>query len=81
MGHFIDSAHLRGTLLEMIDEAERFIRRNTRVAAKVVGVKRREVTEYPYEAVREAICNAGRHRDCSMDGSLVRIMIFDDYIA
>jgi len=45
MGHSIDSAHLRGTLPEMIDEAERFIRRNTRVAAKVVGFKRREVTE------------------------------------
>lgn len=80
MGHFIDSADLRGTLPEMIDEAERFIRRNTRVAAKVVGFKRREVTEYPYEAVREAICNAVCHRDYFMDGSTVRIMVFDDRI-
>ena len=80
MGHFIDSADLRGTLPEMIDEAERFIWRNTRVAAKVVGFKRREVTEYPYEAVREAICNAVCHRDYFMDGSTVRIMIFDDRI-
>ena len=75
MGHFIDSADLRGTLPEMIDEAERFIRRNTRVAAKVVGFKRREATEYPYEAIREAICNAVCHRDYFMDGSTVRIMI------
>lgn len=80
MGHFIDSADLQGTLPEMIDEAERFIQRNTRVAAKVVGFKRREVTEYPYEAVREAICNAVCHRDYFMDGSTVRIMIFDDRI-
>jgi ATP-dependent DNA helicase RecG len=80
MGHFIDNADLRGTLPEMIDEAERFIRRNTRVAAKVVGFKRREVTEYPYEAVREAICNAVCHRDYFMDGSTVRIMVFDDRI-
>lgn len=80
MGHFIDSADLRGTLPEMIDEAERFIRRNTRVAAKVVGFKRREIGEYPYEAVREAICNAVCHRDYFMDGSTVRIMIFDDRI-
>jgi ATP-dependent DNA helicase RecG len=80
MGHFIDSADLRGTLPEMIDEAERFIWRNTRVAAKVVGFKRREVTEYPYEAVREAVCNAVCHRDYSMDGSTVRIMVFDDRI-
>ena len=80
MGHFIDSADLRGTLPEMIDEAERFIQRNTRRAAKVVGFKRREVTEYPYEAVREAICNAACHRDYLMTGSTVRIMIFDDRI-
>ena len=80
MGHFIDSADLRGTLPEMIDEAERFIRRNTRTAAKVVGFKRREISEYPYEATREAICNAVCHRDYFMDGSTVRIMIFDDRI-
>lgn len=80
MGHFIDSADLQGTLPEMIDEAERFIRRNTRAAAKVVGFKRREISEYPYEAMREAICNAVCHRDYLMDGSTVRIMIFDDRI-
>ncbi|MGB2771761.1 MAG: helix-turn-helix domain-containing protein [Anaerolineae bacterium] len=80
MGHFIDSVDLRGTLPEMIDEAERFIRRNTRTAAKVVGFKRREISEYPHEATREAICNAVCHRDYFMDGSTVRIMIFDDRI-
>jgi ATP-dependent DNA helicase RecG len=80
MMHFVDRADLRGTLPEMIDEAERFIRRNTRLAAKVVGFRRREVTEYPYEAVREAVCNAVCHRDYTMTGSVVRVMIFDDRI-
>jgi len=80
MVHFVDRADLRGTLPEVIDEAERFIRRNTRLAAKVVGFRRREVTEYPYEAVREAVCNAVCHRDYTMTGSVVRVMIFDDRI-
>ena len=80
MMHFVDRADLQGTLPEVIDEAERFIRRNTRLAAKVVGFRRREVTEYPYEAVREAICNAVCHRDYTMTGSAVRVMIFDDRI-
>jgi ATP-dependent DNA helicase RecG len=80
MMHFVDRADLRGTVPEVIDEAERFIRRNTRLAAKVVGFRRREVTEYPYEAVREAVCNAVCHRDYSMTGSVVRVMIFDDRI-
>jgi len=50
--NFIDRLDLAGTLPEMIDEAERFVLRNTRVAAKVTGFERREITEYPYAAVR-----------------------------
>jgi len=80
MTHFVDRADLHGTLPEMIDEAEQFIRRNTRLAAKIVGFRRREVTEYPYEAIREAICNAICHRDYRIEGASVRIMIFADRI-
>jgi ATP-dependent DNA helicase RecG len=78
--HFIDRADLRGTLPEMIDAAEQFIRRNTRLAAKIVGFRRREATEYPFEAIREAICNAVCHRDYRLEGATIRIMIFDDHI-
>lgn len=78
--HFIDRADLRGTLPEMIDAAEQFIRRNIRLAARVVGFRRREVTEYPYEAVREAVCNAVCHRDYRIAGASVRIMAFADRI-
>lgn len=78
--HFIDRADLQGTLPEMIDTAEQFIRRNTRLAAKIVGFRRREVTEYPFEAIREAICNAVCHRDYRIEGAAIRIMVFDDRI-
>lgn len=78
--HFIDRADLNGTLVEMIDSAEQFIRRNTRLAAKIVGFRRRELTEYPFEAIREAICNAVCHRDYRIEGATVRIMIYDDRI-
>jgi len=78
--HFIDRADLQGTLPEMIDAAEQFIRRNTRLAAKIVNFRRREVTEYPFVAVREAICNAVCHRDYRIEGTAVRISIFDDRI-
>jgi hypothetical protein len=43
----------------------------TRVAAKVVGFKRREITEYPYSAIREAIKNAVTHRDYWRRGTQV----------
>lgn len=78
--HFLDRADLRGTVPEMIDAAEQFIRRNTRTAAKVVGFRRREVAEYPFEAIREALCNAVCHRDYQLAGAEIRIMIFSDRI-
>jgi ATP-dependent DNA helicase RecG len=64
----------------MIDEAERFVLRNTRVAAKVTGFERREITEYPYPAVREAIANAVAHRDYDRADVEVRVSIFADRI-
>jgi len=78
--NFIDRLDCIGTLPEMIDEAERFIKRNTRVAAKITGFERRETTEYPYPAVREAITNAVAHRDYWRRGVEVRVSIFADRI-
>jgi ATP-dependent DNA helicase RecG len=78
--NFIDRLDCAGTLPEMIDEAERFIHRNTRLAAKITGFERREITEYPYTAVREAIANAVAHRDYDRADVEVRVSIFDDRI-
>jgi len=78
--NFIDRLDCFGTLPEMIDEAERFIKRNTRVAAKITGFERREITEYPYPAVREAIANAVAHRDYDRADVEVRVSVFSDRI-
>ncbi len=80
MVEFIDRAELRGTLPELIDEAEKFVKRNTRRATKIVGFEQVNVTEYPYEAIREAITNAVAHRDYLFSGASIRVMIFDDRI-
>jgi ATP-dependent DNA helicase RecG len=78
--NFIDRLDLTGPLPETIDEAERFVLRNTRVAAKVTGFERREITEYPYAAVREAIANAVAHRDYDREDVEVRVSVFADRI-
>jgi ATP-dependent DNA helicase RecG len=78
--NFIDRLDCFGTLPEMIDEAERFIKRNTRIAAKITGFERREITEYPYAAVREAIANAVAHRDYDRADVEVRVSVFSDRI-
>ena len=56
---FIDNKRVEGTIEEMLDEAINFVRRNmkTRVIIDSNG-KRNDRTEYPIEAIREAIANA-----------------------
>ena len=74
---FIDRQIVHGTLPEMLDEAERFIRRNTRTAMKVVEFESVQVTEYPYDAIREGLVNAMAHRDYH-HSSGIQVNIFDD---
>ena len=74
---FIDRLIVHGTLPEMLDEAERFVRRNTRTAMKVVEFESVQVTEYPYDAIREGLVNAMAHRDYH-HSSGIQVNIFDD---
>lgn len=68
------------TIPQMIDEAEKFVTRNTRHGVRVVGFRHVNVHEYPVEAIREAITNALCHREWGLVGSQVRVAIFDDRI-
>ena len=77
---FIDKAELTGSLLEIIEESERFIKRNTRKSSKIIDFERIDIPEYPYVAVREAIVNAVAHREYITDKSPIQIAIFDDRI-
>ena len=56
---FIDNQRVEGTIEEMLDGTMRFLRRNmkTRVIIDSNG-KRENRTEYPLEALREAVANA-----------------------
>jgi len=76
----IDSKEINGRIYEMLDDAEIFFKRNTRLANKIVGFKRVDIPEYPYEAVREALINAIAHRDYDREESSIIFSIFDDRI-
>ncbi|MFX1411771.1 MAG: ATP-binding protein, partial [Promethearchaeota archaeon] len=69
-----------GTLDEQIDAAELFLVRAMRKSMRLTGLKREETTEYPVEAVREAVVNAVAHRDYSIRGEAIRISVFNDRI-
>lgn len=68
------------TLPEEIRRAEAFLVSNMHKGARLVGLAREEQTEYPVEAVREAIVNAVAHRDYSIRGDEIRAPMFADRI-
>lgn len=75
--HFLDMKVIEGTVIEQVEEAMAFVRRNTSMAVKIEGkLERTERWEYPLDAVREAITNAVCHRDYADTGN-VQVRIFD----
>lgn len=62
---FEDNPVIRGAIPELVAETISVLRRHMSVRSYVNGAGRREQTDYPVEAVREAIVNAVLHRDYS----------------
>lgn len=77
---FLDRAEITGTIFEIIEETEKFIRRNTRLSSQVIGFERIDFPEYPYPAIRESIVNAVAHREYAASESPIQVSIFDDRI-
>jgi len=77
---FLDNRRFEGPIPEMVDEAERYLLATLRKASLIEGTFRRDVPEYPREAVREALANAVAHRDYSayVRGSYVQVRLFAD---
>lgn len=70
------------TVLEAVDAAERFIRRNTRQAEPIPkGQLRREpLPEYSAVMIRELLINAVAHTDYSKSGETIKAFVYDDRI-
>lgn len=75
---FIDQYDCEGTIIEAMKEIPSFIRRNTRLAAKIDQIQRKDVPEYALLAIREVLTNALVHADYSIKGMNPRIAIFSD---
>lgn len=72
-------ADISGPLIHVIERIRRFFRRHVRKVPQIRGSKRVQTTEYPWEAVREAVVNALVHRDYQ-DGAHVFFQMFRDRI-
>lgn len=70
------------TVLEAIDAAERFIRRNTRQAEPIPRgrLRRERLSEYSTVMVRELLVNAIAHADYSRAGETIKVFVFDNRI-
>ena len=75
---FIDMKAIDGCLMDQIEDAMDFVRRNIRMGVEIKGGKtqRTETWEYPLDAVREAVTNAVCHRDYASSCN-IQVHIFD----
>ncbi len=74
----LDRYEVDGTILDAVNEVPKFIARNTRLAARIEGMRRQDIPEYNPIAVRETLINALVHADYSLKGSHIQVAIFDD---
>lgn len=59
----LDRHDFDGDILELIEEAEKYILKNIHIGMRLDGLRRVDVPEISREALREAIINAFCHRD------------------
>lgn len=77
---FMDNQRFEGPIPEMVDRTESYALGAMRKASLIEGTFRRDIPEYPQDALREAIANAIAHRDYSsyVRGSYIQIRMFAD---
>ncbi|MBI1925180.1 putative DNA binding domain-containing protein [Candidatus Poribacteria bacterium] len=78
---FLDRTDCAGTLWELVNQSEDFIRRNIRLFGfrTEFTFRRIDKPEYPLRAIREGLLNALIHRSYSEPAD-TRVLIFDDRI-
>lgn len=87
IGRFKDEATIigdkviNGNLFQQAEEAEQAIKGFINVRYEIKGgLERKEIWDYPLEAVREGLLNALIHRDYFKSNIQTQIKVFDDYV-
>ena len=74
----MDDKEYTGSIISLLENADLFIKNNSKQSWKIVGMDRIELEDYPATARRKAIVNALIHRDYQILGSEIHIDMFDD---
>lgn len=77
---FLDQMEIDEHLPKAVETTIAFIERHTLQAAEIGRVRRREIPEYPVQAIREAVINAIVHTDYAISGMNIKVAIFDNRI-
>ncbi len=77
-GDAIDDKEYTGSIISLLENAEMFIKNNSKTSWQIVGMTRVEVEDYPIRAIREALVNAIIHRDYQIVGSEIHVDMFDN---
>lgn len=78
--HIFDRKNVCDDLLTQFNEAINFLTKHLNIRSEIHGVNRYDIYEIPLDALREAVVNAIIHRDYTMKGTSIYIMIFDDRV-
>ncbi len=78
--NILDDVVIEGDLIKQVEKAMDFIKKHISVRYEFTGeARRKEVWEYPLDALREAVINAIVHRDYTIP-STVYVEVYDDRI-
>jgi len=77
---FLDNVAVDGSIPQMVSGLVAAVTRNMTRGARIVGVGREDLWEYPIEAIRELIVNAIMHRDYHpmSHGAQIRVEMYPD---
>lgn len=76
----IDKKQIVGNLPDLVEQALVILKNNIKTPSTIVGAIREEKESYPTVVLREALVNALVHRNYSMIGSKIRVLMFENRI-
>lgn len=79
-GDPMDHIDFRAPMPIAIEQAIKFVDRNTRHPMRIVGLERLRLDEYPTKALREALINAVAHRDYGDFSRKIMLEVFPDRV-
>ena len=68
---FKDRKEFSGSIFRQLEEGYAYLQLVNRTAGRFSGLERIDLTDYPEDALREALLNAMIHRDYSFSGSII----------